>query len=97
MSITVLAAIFDRANQSFPRHLHPHLLRHTFACHLLQGGADLRHVQALLGHESPETISCYLGLVKDEIKRAYDAAAGRIRDGRMGNEAADGAGPKGGT
>lgn len=55
-------------------HLFPHLLRHTFAVHLLQGGADLRHVQALLGHDSPDTTAAYLGLVKDDLKRVYDAS-----------------------
>lgn len=50
------------------------MLRHTFAVHLLQGGADVRHVQVLLGHESPETTSRYLGLVKDDLKMVYDRA-----------------------
>jgi site-specific recombinase XerD len=62
------------------RHVHPHLLRHTYACHLLQGGADIRYVQALLGHEFPDTTSKYLGLVKEDIKRAYDQAVEGILD-----------------
>lgn len=46
--------------------------------HLLKNGADLRYVQALLGHESPDTTSMYLGLVKEELKRDYDRAIGII-------------------
>jgi len=41
-------------------------------------GADLRYVQALLGHESPDTTSGYLGLVKEEVKEAYDRAVGEV-------------------
>jgi site-specific recombinase XerD len=73
-----LWALFRRLNRDFHRHVHPHLLRHTFAVHLLKNGADLRYVQALLGHESPDTTSMYLGLVKEELKRDYDRAIGII-------------------
>jgi len=73
-----LDAIFRRLRRDFPKHVHPHLLRHSFAVHLLQNGADLRYVQALLGHESPDTTSRYLGLVKDDLKREYDRAVERI-------------------
>jgi site-specific recombinase XerD len=72
------ARLFAKVNEKSPKHVHPHLLRHCFAVHLLQGGADLRYVQALLGHESPDTTSRYLGLVKHDLKLAYDRAVERI-------------------
>ena len=71
-------ALFRWLNKRCAKHLHPHLLRHTFAVHMLKGGADLRYVQALLGHESPDTTSRYLGLVKEELKAEYDRAVATI-------------------
>jgi site-specific recombinase XerD len=77
-----LAHVFRHVRKRFPKHIHPHLLRHTFACHLLQGGADIRYVQALLGHEFPDTTSKYLGLVKEDIKREYDLALEALLSGQ---------------
>jgi site-specific recombinase XerD len=75
-----LAAVFRMLNERCSKHVHPHLLRHSFAVHLLQGGADLRYVQALLGHTSPDTTSRYLRIVKEELKRSYDSAIEAIFD-----------------
>ena len=64
--LVVLAGITD--------HVSPHTLRHSYAVHLLQGGADLRAVQELLGHASIATTQVYTGLDIEEVRRKYAAA-----------------------
>jgi integrase/recombinase XerC len=57
-----------------PRHVHPHMLRHSFASHVLQSSGDLRAVQEMLGHASIASTQIYTHLDFQHLAKIYDAA-----------------------
>ncbi len=62
-----------------PTHVHPHMLRHSFASHLLQSSGDLRAVQELLGHANITTTQVYTKLDFQHLAHVYDAAHPRAK------------------
>jgi len=66
-------------SQGLDRHVHPHMLRHSFASHLLQSSGDLRAVQEMLGHTSIASTQVYTHLDFQALAKAYDAAHPRAR------------------
>jgi integrase/recombinase XerC len=68
--------------QGLDRHVHPHMLRHSFASHVLQSSGDLRAVQELLGHASIASTQVYTHLDYQYLAKAYDAAHPRARKKR---------------
>ncbi len=84
LTIQAMAALFNGLNARRgpdAKHLHAHLFRHSIAVHLLRGGADLRHIQAFLGHSSLDTTKIYLRMVPGRLKEEYEKAMPEIAVG----------------
>ena len=65
--------------QGLTQHVHPHMLRHSFASHVLQSSGDLRAVQEMLGHSSISTTQVYTHLDYQYLAKVYDAAHPRAK------------------
>ena len=70
----ILERLFDyvRKKSGIPKHVTPHVMRHSFATHLINGGADIREVQLLLGHARISSTEIYVNLASSRLKEVYE-------------------------
>ena len=76
-----LCRVFERylVRADVPSGTTPHTLRHTFATHLLEGGASIREVQDLLGHKHLSSTQIYTHLSPEHLRKVYEASHPRAR------------------